>query len=305
MVFGHFHGFGRAEIEPIPVGGEGREGLEAVFPLGEGAPGNLFASDVIDHDVGSHVIHFDAVVSVIVERLEGLVHGESDVVSGRMPVRVHQGAYGGIGFGVQLFDRIPVDEHRAAVGGPHMENALGRVSACGGMAVHAVSVRQVVGQDGGLSVACQVPLVDTHLLPALIARRNEPVREIRVNCFLDINLERLVGLPCFSLAHQNGHFHFFLLHHLFPQPLRQGEQAVFSTDCPAFHLQGAFPVPGIGEIERSDVAGNRHKTVVRFHGRKAADASGRMDIPGTASKQKRSCHQADAKIFSHISLYNK
>ena len=144
------------------------------------------APHVVNHYVGSQVIDLDAVGVVVVEGLQGLVDGESNEVSGRMPVRIDQGADGGIRLGIEFLNMTLIDEHGATKGSPHMENALGRVSARGGVAVHAVSAGKVVGEDGLLRVTGQIPLVNAHLLPSLIPGRNEPVRNIGIDLFLNI-----------------------------------------------------------------------------------------------------------------------
>ena len=304
VLLGHFHSPGRAEVQPLPVRREGGEGLKMVFAFGKGAPAYLFAVDVVHHYIGGHVIHFYPVFPMVVERLQGLVHGKSDIVSGRMPVWVHQRADGRICPGVKLLYGCAFYEYGSSMGRPHMENASGRVSVQGGVAVHAVAVRKVVGQDGRLLVTRQVPLVDAHLLPALVAGRDKPEGNVRVDIFLDANGETLVSLPLPVHACQHGHFHLVPGHQLFPQARRNGEQALLSLYGVPLYVEGAFFASGIGEIEGSHVAGNRHKAVVRLHRRQAADGSGRLDVPGTGPEQQGPCQQAVA-VLSHISLYSK
>ena len=282
VLLGHLrHRLGAAEIQPLPVGGEGGKGLKAVFLLGEGAPGNLVIAYVVDHYVGGHVVDLDAVGVVVVEGLESLVDGEGDEVSGRMPVGIYQGANCRIRLGVQFLDGVSINEHGASEGRPHMEYALGRISARGGVAVHAVSSGKVVGEDGLLCIAGQIPLVDTHLLPSLISRRNKPVRNIGINLFLYINGKGPIGFPLAVLLHKHRHLHLILLQQFFPEALIQGEEALLAAESFPVHLQGAFLAPGVREIEGRYVAGNRHKTVVRLHGRKAVQGSRGLYVPGT------------------------
>ena len=162
-----------------------------------------------------------------------------------------------------------------------MEYALGRVSARGGVAIHAVSSGKVVGEDGLLRIAGQIPLVDAHLLPSLVSGRNEPVRNIGINLFRNIDGKGPIGLPLSVLLHQHRHLHLVLFHQFLPEALVKGEEALLPADCLSVHLQGAVFTPGVGKVERRNVAGNRHKTVVRLHGRKAVQGSRGLYVPGT------------------------
>ena len=80
--------------------------------------------DIVNNDIGSLVIDFNAVGVVIMERLEGLVDREGDIISRRMPVGIDKGADGGVGLGVEFLDLPVIQHHCTSEGRPGVEDHL-------------------------------------------------------------------------------------------------------------------------------------------------------------------------------------
>ena len=301
ILLGHGrHGLCRAEIEPFPVRREGREGLETVGRLGQRRPGNLVCMNIIHDHIRGLVVHFNPVGVMTMEHLKGLVHGKSDIIPRRMPVWIDQGTEGGIGLGIQFLNGAFVHQQGAAERGTGMENHLFRISVAVGVAIHAVPAGQPVFNNGPLGITRQLTLVQAHHLPALVAGRNKPVRYPRIHLVpRNVHGKGLIGKPFPVAANLYGQLQRIGRHLRAPQAFRDDETAVFPLEATVPHQQAAGFVSQIREIQRSDVAGNRHAGIIRPNRRQALQRSVGTGTPSAGEAQGQ--HRQD-NYFSHISV---
>ena len=283
------NGLCRAEIEPFPVRREGREGFETVGRLGQRRPGNLVCMNIIHDHIRGLIVHFNPVGIVAMEHLKGLVHGKGDIIPRRMPVGIDQGTEGGIGLGIQFLNGAFVHQQGAAERGTGMENHLFRISVAVGVAIHAVPAGQPVFNNGPLGITRQLTLVQAHHLPALVAGRNKPVRYPRIHLVpRNVHGKGLIGKPFPLAANLYGQLQGIGRHLRAPQAFRDDKAAVFSLDAAVPHQQAAGFVSQIREIQRSDVAGNRHAGIIRPNRRQALQRAVRTHVP--AASQAHSQH---------------
>ena len=225
-----------------------------------------------------------------------------------MPVRIYQRRNGRIGPGVEL-ERLPrLEIHRAAKVRPGVEKHPGRIAIAVGMAVDTVLAARGIGVDDRLPVVLQASLIYPHIAPALISRRNQSVRDIRVyrlRCDIYLKCTVLDALPV-----KNGAYTHIQsvapAEEFFPRSLSQPEHALpVSTHLDAVvDCQGGTALSRVCEIHRGDVCWNSHPGIIRADGRQPVHHHhAGLHITAGAAAQRRT-HKSGKYKSSHHNLTN-
>ena len=131
---------------------------------------------IVYYDIGGLIIYFYAVVTMIIEGLEGPVGAKCNQFSVRMPIGIDKGTDCGIGFGIQFLYVGAIYYHGATESSAGMENKFLGISFAVCVAVKTVASCGTILYYSIFMVVFQVALINSQFIPSLITRRNETIR---------------------------------------------------------------------------------------------------------------------------------